>query len=188
MRPAVVAGLVGTGIAAVVVIAFALVFAVQFLVFLVALPVGLLMGWYAGVRAATARSAMGGPPIRVGVGRSVADAFVAGLITALSLALFYVLVRLVFLYLDTGFRAGGDPYECRSGPECSYMRALEEPAFRAALEEAGVHDAAGYTGFFLEGQAYGAAALVVLVLGGALIGGVLFRQGRPTASVGTGTT
>jgi hypothetical protein len=186
-RPGVVAGLVGIGVVAVVVIGFELILAVQAVVFLLALPVGLLIGWYAvererrGPAASVAAGPAGGRAPRVGWGRALASGLVGGLITGLSLAVLYVLIRLLFLYLDNGFRAGGPPYVCALGPECGYQRALDEPSLRAALDEAGIYDAAGYTAYFLEGQALGGATLLVLVLGGALAGAAAHRA----ASSGT---
>jgi len=185
VKPAIAAGLVGVGVAAVVVIGFALVFAVQVLVFLVALPMGLLIGWYAGVRTRAVVATEGGPGGRVSWPRALADGLVAGLLTGLSLALFYVLVRLAFLYLDNGFRTGGPPYVCSLGPECSYQRALDQPAVRAALEESGVRDAPAYTAYFLEGQALGGAALVLLVVAGALVGSAADRAGSGGTSAST---
>ena len=190
-RPAIAAGLVGVGVAGAVVIGFGLVLAVQALVFLLALPTGLLIGWYANERdRATVIADTEGShraPASRGRARLVGNGLLAGLITAVALAAFYVLVRLLFLYLDTGFRAGGAPFACGSGPECGYQRALEEPRVRAALEGAGVRDTAGYTAFFLEGQAVGGAALVVLVLAGALIGSAVHRTGgadTPASTIG----
>jgi hypothetical protein len=182
-RPAAVAGLVGLGVALVVVISFELIFAVQAIVFLLALPIGLLIGWYANTRDRTARElavvASGGAArssaTRIGWPRAIANGFIAGVITAVALALLYVLLRLLFLYLDTGFRADGAAYACTSGPDCGYQRALDEPRVREALAEAGVHDAAAYTAFFLEGQVLGAASLLVLVIGGSVVGAAASR-------------
>jgi len=198
-RPAIVAGLVGVGVAVVVVIGFALVFAVQVLVFLLALPVGMLIGWYANTRDRAAMTlaasgpsggaggVVGGDHVssRLGWPRALGNGLLAGLMTGLALAALYVLIRLLFLYLDTGFRAGGPPYACTTGPECGYQRALEEPRLREALQGAGVRDAAGYTAFFLEGQALGGGALVVLVLAGALIGAAPHALGSVRAPPST---
>jgi hypothetical protein len=197
-RPGVVAGLVGVGVAMVVVIGFELILAVQALVFLLALPMGLLIGWYAvereqrapaaSVVAGSAATAAGAAPTsagRIGWGRALGSGLVAGLITGLSLAVLYVLIRLLFLYLDNGFRAGGPAYACTLGPECGYQRALDEPSLRAALDEAGVHDAAGYTAYFLESQALGGAALLVLVLGGSLAGAAAHRAASSGATSST---
>ena len=196
-RPAFVAGLVGIGIGVILVISFELIFAVQLVVFLLALPLGLLIGWYANVRdrdarAAAAMGGRGGSPgspaapgvARIGWLRALANALIATGSTAVVLAVLYVLLRLLFLYLDTGFVAGGTPYQCASGPDCGYQRALDEPQLRDALAGAGVHDAAGYTAFFLEGQAFGAAALVLLVSGGGVVGAIGYRlaSSRPRPS------
>jgi hypothetical protein len=190
-RPGVVAGLVGIGVGTVVVIGFELILAVQAVVFLLALPVGLLIGWYAvererrGPAPGTAVPSAGGAAPHVGWGRALGSGLVAGLITGLSLAVLYVLIRLMFLYLDNGFRAGGPPYVCALGPECGYQRALDEPSLRAALDEAGVHDVAGYTAYFLEGQALGGATLLVLVIGGALAGAAAHRAASSGATPST---
>ena len=187
-----VAGLVGIGVAMVVVVGFELILAVQAIVFLLALPVGLLIGWYAVEREGRAPAAAGlaapavrGAASRIGWGRALGSGLVAGLITGLSLAVLYVLIRLLFLYLDNGFRAGGPPYACTLGPECGYQRALDEPSLRAALDEAGVHDTAGYTAYFLESQALGGAALLVLVLGGSLAGAAARRAASSGATSST---
>jgi hypothetical protein len=187
-----VAGLVGIGVAMVVVIGFELILAVQAVVFLLALPVGLLIGWYAveRERRAPATASVAVPSgrsavPRIGWGRALGSGLMAGLITGLSLAVLYVLIRLLFLYLDNGFRAGGPPYVCSLGPECGYQRALDEPSLRAALDEAGVHDAAGYAAYFLESQALGGAALLVLVLGGSLAGAVAHRAASSGATSST---
>jgi hypothetical protein len=189
-RPGVVAGLVGIGVVAVVVVGFELILAVQAVVFLLALPVGLLIGWYAVERERRAPAASGtaesaGAAARIGWGRALGSGLVAGLITGLSLVVLYVVIRLLFLYLDNGFRAGGPAYVCTLGPECGYQRALDEPSLRAALDEAGVHDAAGYTAYFLEGQALGGGALLVLVLGGALAGAAAHRAASSAATSST---
>jgi hypothetical protein len=190
-RPGVVAGLVGIGVGTVVVIGFELILAVQAVVFLLALPVGLLIGWYAvererrGPAPGTAVPSAGGAAPHVGWGRALGSGLVAGLITGVSLAVLYVLIRLLFLYIDNGFRSGGPPYVCALGPECGYQRALDDPSLRAALEEAGIHDAAGYTAYFLEGQALGGATLLVLVIGGALAGAAAHRAASSGATPST---
>jgi hypothetical protein len=186
-----VAGLVGIGVITVVVIGFELILAVQAVVFLLALPVGVLIGWYAvererrGLTAGSATQAATAAKGRVGWRRALGSGLVAGLITGVSLAVLYVLIRLLFLYLDNGFRSGGPPYVCGLGPECGYQRALDEPSLRAALDEAGVHDAAGYAAYFLEGQALGGATLLVLVLGGALAGAAAHRAASSGATSST---
>ena len=70
-RGAVVAGWIGLGTAVVLVIAFALVVPIQPVVYVAALPVGLLIGWYANAKSERFRPR----------GRAMANALWAGLLT-----------------------------------------------------------------------------------------------------------
>ena len=89
-KGAILAGWVGIGVAIVVGISFALIIAVQPLVWLAAPIAGVLVGSYANHRSARWR-----PRWRV-----LANAAWAGLVTGVSLALFYAAVRLLFVYFD----------------------------------------------------------------------------------------
>ena len=175
------AGWVGLGVALVTVIALALVIAIQGLVFLLALPIGLLLGWYAN-----ARSERSWPRWRI-----LVNAGYAGLLTGAGLAVMYVGLRLLFIYADTGALPDGSRLECRMGPECTYMRHLqaEREAERGPqLAEQGITDAASFEAAVLREQAGAGAALFGLTLGGALLTGLAqaatARQGakRSTAS------
>jgi hypothetical protein len=157
---AVFAGWVGLGVALVAVIALALVIAVQGLVFLLALPIGLLLGWYANVRSDRRR------PRR----RVLANAGYAGLVTALGLALMYVSLRLLFVYGDTGALPGGNRLECGMGPECTYARHVADGR-EADLAGQGITDAASFEAAVLREQALAGAALFGLTLGGAVLAG-----------------
>jgi hypothetical protein len=176
-RGAIFAGWVGLGMAVVMAIGFELIVAVQSLVFLIALPAGLLIGSYANTRSERRR-----PWARV-----IANALWAGLVTALSLAIFYGGVRLLFVYADSGYRdpGQGGPLVCATGPECTYQRYLG--AGRGPeLELAGVHDAADFEGFVLQGQLNGALAIVTLTLGGAVAGGALYALRGAATGASTG--
>jgi hypothetical protein len=169
---AVFAGWIGLGLAAILAIAFELVVAVQSLVFLLAAPAGLLIGVYANVRSERYR------PRR----RVLANAAWAGLVTGLGLAVIYVLLRLVFLFGDTGDLPGGGRLDCRRGPECTYTRYVE--AGRGDdLAQVGVVDAATYQAAALREHVFGALALAGVTLAGALVGGVgrSVAGGRPSA-------
>lgn len=171
-RGAVFAGWVGLGMAVVVVIGFELIVAVQSLVFLVAPVAGLLIGSYADARSGRRRP----------WGRVLANAAWAGLVTAVSLAVLYVALRLVFVYADSGYRDAGQggPLSCRTGPGCTYARYLE--AGRGPeLAAAGVADEATFERFVLQEQLNGAAAIVAVVVGGALTGGLLYGAFRAPA-------
>lgn len=160
-RGAVFAGWVGVGVAVVTVIAVALVIAIQGLVFLLALPIGLLLGWYANTRAERSW-----PRWRV-----LANASYAGLLTALALALMYVGLRLLFVYADTGALPDGTLLDCETGPDCTYTRHVE--AGQAdRLAEQGITDAASFEAATLREQAVAGLGLFGLTAGGALLSGL----------------
>jgi len=178
-RGAIFAGWVGLGMAVVIAMGLELIVAVQSLVFLAALPAGLLIGAYAETRSARRR------PWR----RVLANAMWAGLVTAVSLAILYGGIRLLFVYADSGYRDAGQggPLVCRTGPQCTYERYLG--AGRGPeLEAAGVHDAADFERFVLQGQLNGAITILTLTIGGAVIGGAMsaFRSAAPTATADSG--
>jgi hypothetical protein len=169
-RGAIFAGWVGLGMAVVMAIGLELIVAVQSLVFLIAPVAGLLIGYYANARSARRRP----------WGRVLANAVWAGLVTALSLAILYGGVRLVFVYADSGYRDGpqGGPLVCRTGPECSYLRYLGAGK-GPELERAGVADAAAFERLVLQEQLNGALTIVALVMGGAIAGGLLYGAAGP---------
>ncbi|MGH2467681.1 MAG: hypothetical protein ACRDGL_08125 [Candidatus Limnocylindrales bacterium] len=158
--------------ALVIVIGLELVVAIQPLVFVIALPTGLVIGWYAGVRSARRR-----PWWRV-----LANAAYAGVLTAIGLTVLYVALRLLFVYADSGYRDGnqGGPLACTGGPDCSYQRYLAAKQ-GPVLAAAGVHDAASFEQWFLRGQLQGGLALLVITAGGAILGGIYYavRPERP---------
>ena len=167
-RGAVVAGWIGLGTAVVLVIAFALVVPIQPIVYVAALPAGLLIGWYANAKSERFRPR----------GRAIANALWAGLLTGLTLSIFYVSVRLLFIYADTGypdFNIQETPTQtasptCATGPECTYMRYVKEgkgPEFEAA----GITNGDDFAQFVLN-EALGAGVILLgLTLGGAAIAG-----------------
>ncbi len=160
-RGAVFAGWVGVGMALVVAIAFELIVAVQSIVFMAAPLIGLVIGIYANIRAQRRR-----PRWRV-----LVNSAYAGLVTGVGMAVIYVALRLVFLYGDTGVLINGESLDCRTGPECTYMRYVE--AGRADdLAGVGVTNAATYEAAALREQFFGGLTLVGLTVGGALVGGV----------------
>src|SRR3954468_10318161 len=86
------AGWVGIGMALVLAIAFELIIPVQTVVFLLAPLMGVLIGVYANVRSERWRPR----------GRVLANAAYAGVITGVAIAVLYLLLRLVFIYGDSG--------------------------------------------------------------------------------------
>jgi len=174
-RGAIFAGWVGLGMAVVIALSFELIIAVQSLVFLVALPAGMLIGFYANARSARRR-----PWWRV-----LANALYAGLLTGVSLAVLYVGLRLLFVYADTGYRDAtqGGPLVCTTGPQCTYLRYLDQAAkgLGPDLAAAGVTDVATFERYLLQEQLNGGLILTGLVAGGALFGGALYGVAGPAA-------
>ena len=171
-RGAVFGGWVGLGMALVVAIAFELILAVQPIVFIAAPLMGVIIGVYANTRAERRR-----PRWRV-----MTNAAWAGLVTGIGLALIYVLLRLVFLYGDSGALPTGETLDCRTGPECTYLRYVESGQ-ADDLAQVGVTDAASYEAAALREQLFGGLTLIGLTLGGALVGGA----GRAISGVPAGS-
>jgi hypothetical protein len=159
------AGWVGFGMSVVVAVGLALVIAIQPLVFLFAPVGGLLIGYYANARSGRRRP----------LGRVLANALYAGVVTALCLVVLYAIIRLLFLYADTGTDAEGrliDP-TCGAGPSCTYARYVRA-GYGPELEALGVTDARSFESYALREQLNGSTALLVLTLAGAAGGGLLY--------------
>ena len=154
------AGWVGVGMALVLAIAFELIIPVQTLVFMLAPLMGVLIGVYANVRSERWRPR----------GRVMANAAYASVVTGIAVALLYVLLRLVFIYGDTGAMPDGTSLACQTGPDCIYQRYVQ--AGQAdELAPLGITDgaslaAAAWRELFVFGT-----SLVVLTVAGGLIGG-----------------
>lgn len=158
--------------AIVIVLAFELIIPVQAIVFVAAPLAGILIGVYANVRSERWRPR----------GRVLLNAGWAGLVTGVSLAIVYVLIRLVFIYGDTGALPDGSAINCHSGPECNYLRFVNAGQ-QADLEQVGIVDAKTYETAKWHELLVTGGGLVLLTLGGAVIGGVgrTFSK-RPTSA------
>lgn len=172
-RAAIIAAMVGLGMSITIAISFGLVIAIQPLVFISAPLAGATIGWYANHKALRWR-----PRWRV-----FANAGFAAAVTGLSLALFYVGIRLLFIYADSGYRPEpmGGQFECTNGPECTYVRLIEEPENAQALADEGITDVDSYTAFV-----WSTSGEWTLQLSGlAIIGGLLpaaWRAWKPAPS------
>jgi hypothetical protein len=163
-RGAVFAGWVGVGMAVVVAICFELIIPVQVVVFLLAPVMGFVIAVYANVRAERWRPR----------GRVLANAVYAGTVTAVTITLFYVAVRLVFIYGDGGSLPDGSSLQCRTGPDCVYQRLLLEEqrtGHSGDLAAEGITDAASLETFAWRGLASTGATLFVLTVAGSAVGG-----------------
>jgi hypothetical protein len=177
-RGAIVAACVGIGMAMTMAISFLLVIPIEPIYWLLALPAGLLIGYYANQRS----DRRAGPWSRI-----VVNAVVAGLATALTLAAFIFLVKALFFFGDNGYpdfnRIDAKTHQpvppaCESGAGCVYARYLAQgngPAFDAA----GITDATAFTTFYWGQQVSAAGTVLVLTLVGGLGGGFLYGIFRP---------
>ncbi|MBX3029028.1 MAG: hypothetical protein KF809_02595 [Chloroflexi bacterium] len=158
-RGAVFAGYVGIGMSVVIAIAFALIIPVQSLVFVAAPLSGLLIGGYANNRSERWR------PMR----RMFANAAWAGVVTGLSLAVMYILIRLLFVFADTGTMPDGSTLACQTGPDCTYQRYARDPEFADDLVAAGITDGDTLAGAVISDQLNGGLLITMSTLAGALV-------------------
>lgn len=177
-RGAVAAAYVGIGMALTIAVSFLLVIPIEPIYWLLALPAGLLIGYYANQRS----DRRAGPWRRI-----VANALVAGLATALTMAALLLVVKALFFFADNGFpdynrvdpqTEQAIPPLCDPGANCVYSRYLAAgrgPEF----ESVGVSDTASFTSFYWNQQFATAAFLVLLTTAGGLGGGALYGLFRP---------
>ena len=184
-RGAIFAGYVGLGMALVIVMAFGLIIPVQTVVFVAAPLAGIVIGAYSNVRSERWRPR----------GKVLLNAAYAGLVTGIGIAVFYVVIRMVFLYGDSGYpifnrtdpvtHLSIPPY-CESGPDCTYRRllALEEAGGTPdVLASIGITDAKSMESALWRELAVTGTGLVLLTLGGAVIGGVARTFGKMPTSL-----
>ena len=176
-RGAVFAGWVGLGMALVIVIAFGLIIPVQTVVFVAAPLAGVVIGVYANVRSERWRPR----------GKVLLNAIYAGLVTGLGLAILYVIIRLVFIYGDTGALPNGTRINCHSGPECIYLRYVNVGQ-QAELASFGITDPASLESALWRELMVTGTGLALLTLGGAVIGGAARTFGKMPTSVPLPTT
>jgi hypothetical protein len=170
-RGAITAAYVGIGMAVVIVISFLLVIPIEPIYWLLSLPAGLLIGYYANARSERAA----GPWTRI-----LANGLFAGFVTAATMAVLLLGVKALFFYADNGYRDAslGAPLECGSGPDCVYARYLADGR-GPDLEAAGVTDVDSFTAFYWGQQASTAAVLIGYAFGGSLGGALIYGAVRP---------
>ena len=182
-RGAITAAYVGIGMAVTIAISFLLIIPIEPIFWLLSLPTGLLIGYYANQRS----NRRAGP-----WGRILVNGIFAAFITGVTAAVLLLGVKALFFYGDNGYRdqSAGGPITCSSGAECVYQRyvILDNGGRVAALEAAGVTDAASFTTFYST-QQFTVAGLIVACttvggLGGALVYG-LFRPKPAPPDVAT---
>jgi hypothetical protein len=177
-RGAEVAAGVGIGMALTIAASFLLVIPIEPIYWLLALPAGLLIGYYANQRS----DRRDGPWSRI-----AANASVAGVATALTMAALLLVIKVLFFFGDTGYPDFNriDPKShqpvppfCDNGAGCVYARYVANGS-GPELTAAGITNADAFTGFYWRQQLSGAGTVLVLTLGGALVGGALYGAVRP---------
>jgi hypothetical protein len=180
-RGAITAAYVGIGMGVTIVASFTLIIPIEWIIWILAVPSGLLIGYYANQRS----NRVAGPWSRI----LVNGAF-AGLATGLTVAVLLLLIKAIFFYADSGYpdfnRADSHghaiPPYCQAGPDCTYQRYLA--AGRGPdLVAAGVTDAGSFTSFYWAEQ-FGTAGTIVLVTTiGGLGGAALYGVFRPKPAI-----
>ena len=107
-RGAITAAYVGIGMAVTIAISFLLIIPIEPIVWLLALPSGLLIGYYANQRS----NRRAGP-----WGRILVNGVFAALVTGVTAAVLLLGVKALFFYADNGYRdaSAGGPIACSSG-------------------------------------------------------------------------
>ena len=154
-RGAVFAGYVGIGMAVVIAIAFALIIPVQTIVFVSAPIAGVIIGGYANNRSARWR------PMK----RMFSNAAWAGFVTGLTLAIMYIVLRLLFVFADTGNMPNGSTLTCAMGPDCTFQRYAQDPTLAPYLAEAGITNGTTMGAAVIHDQLVG--GLIITLAGGA---------------------
>jgi hypothetical protein len=177
-RGAITAAYVGIGMAMTIAVSFLLVIPIEPIYLLLAIPAGLLIGYYANQKS----DRRAGPWPRI-----LANALFAGAATALTLAALLLAVKALFFFADNGYPdfnridpGSGEPIPpyCDAGAGCVYARYLAAD-HGDELVGLGVTDAASFTAFYWSQQASTALSLILLTEVGALIGGLAYGFTRP---------
>jgi hypothetical protein len=170
-RGAIVAAWVGVGVAVTIGVSFLLIIPIEPVYWLLTLPTGLLIGYYANQRS----DRRAGPWPRI-----VANALYAAALTGVTMALLLLGVKALFFNADNGFRDPGlgGPIACQPGADCVYRRYLDEGR-GSELEAIGVRDAASFARFYWDQQLATAALLLTVTTVAGLGGAVLYALFRP---------
>jgi hypothetical protein len=183
-RGAIVAAYVGVGMAITIAVSFLLVIPIEPIYWLLVVPAGLLIGYYANTRAN--RSA--GPWSRI-----LANGLFAGFVTGLTLAVLLLGVKALFFFADNGYpdfnrvddNGNAIPPSCESGANCVYSRYLADGR-GDALAAQGVTDDASFTAFYWNQQLATAGLLLVLTSAAGVGGALLYGVARPRPAVAAG--
>ena len=188
-RGAVTAAYVGIGMAITIAVSFILIIPIEPVIWLLTVPSGLLIGYYANQRS----DRRAGPWSRI-----LRNGVFAGAVTGLAFAGLILLLKAIFFFADTGYPDFNrlDPTTgqvippiCSTGADCVYARYLA--LGRAPeLEAAGAVDAASFGALYWQQQFSVAGTLFLVTTAAGLGGAVLYglARSKPTVPGGTVTT
>jgi hypothetical protein len=134
---------------------------------------GLTIGYYANSRS----NRQGGP-----WGRILANAFLAGVATAITFVLVFLGIKALFFAVDNGYRdaSSGGPISCASGADCVYQRYVQlQPDVLARAEITNVDE---FSTFYWSQQLNTAGGLALATILTAVAGGAIFRVTNGTKS------
>ena len=179
-RGAITAAYVGIGMALTIVVSFMLFIPIEWVIWILALPSGLLIGYYANQRS---NRRLGPWP------KILVNGLFAGFVTGLTAAVLLLAIKGLFFFADNGFRDPGlgGPIACSVGAHCVYQRYLDDGR-GPDLEAAGVTDADSFTRFYWSEQGGSAATILLLTTLGGLGGAAIYGVVRPKASQPPPTT
>lgn len=172
------AAYVGIGMGLTVVVSFLLVIPIETIIWLLAIPAGVIIGYYANARADR----------RLGPWRRIlSNALFAGLATGLTMAILVIGTKGLFFVADNGYpdfnRVDAKthqpiPPRCDPGAACvlaRYVAAGRGPD----LASVGATDVASFSSFYWREQVGTSVTILVLTVVGSAIGGGLYGTFRP---------
>ena len=180
-RGAITAAYVGIGMALTIVVSFMLFIPIEWIIWVLALPSGLLIGYYANQRSDRRR----GP-----WGRILVNGLFAGIVTGLTAAALLFAIKALFFYADNGFRDpglggqvtvvkdDGRPAACQPGADCVYQRYLQAGRGHD-LEAVGVTDVSSFTAFYWKEQVGSSMTVLLITAVGGVGGAALYGAFRP---------
>lgn len=185
-RGAVIAAYVGIGMAVTIAVSFILIIPIEPLIWLLTVPSGLLIGYYANQRS----DRRAGPWSRI-----LRNGVFAGAVTGLSFAALILLLKAIFFFADTGYpdfnridpaTAQVVPPTCSTGADCVYARYLALGR-GSELQAAGVVDSASFSTLYWQQQFTVATTLFIVTTASGLAGAVLYGVARPKSTVPGGS-
>ena len=185
-RGAVIAAYVGIGMAVTIAVSFILIIPIEPLIWLLTVPSGLLIGYYANQRS----DRRAGPWSRI-----LRNGAFAGAVTGLAFAGLILLLKAIFFYADSGYPDFNrlDPSTgqviaptCSTGGDCVYARYVALGR-GPELQAAGAVDAASFGALYWQQQFTVAGSLFLVTTAGGLAGAVLYGLARPKPTVRDGS-